>query len=236
MKKIVSLLLIIFSLFIVSGNVSFAVDNANCGTDGVGLTTVGIDLLSDPTGRSCPDLKNEDDGILANVLSKKVYTVVKVILGFSATIGLVAFVYAGVMILLSNGNPKAYQDGMNVIKYTFIGIVIIIFSYAIVNFLVTTIPNVTKGGTGGTGSFIENGDYCNGNGSSALGKCYYLLDNYIQSAAYLSDWNKTSSVCGLGAAFCRGEGAGKYCLRCVDKTIDPAVLQIMNSPAVKKPL
>ncbi len=142
MKRYISLFLILFSLFIISSTVSFAAD---CSKSGVGITTVGIDLLSDPTGRSCPDLTSTTDNkkILADTVASKVNTIVKIILGFSATIGLIAFVYAGVMILISNGDPKAYQKGMGIIKYTFGGILIIIFSYAIVSFLTTTIPNVT---------------------------------------------------------------------------------------------
>lgn len=122
--------------------------NNNC-TTRIGITNIGIDLLSDPTGRTCPNLGDgsSSDG-LADSLGKKVSVIVKVILGFSATIGLVAFVYAGVMILTSKGDPKSFQSGVNVVKYTFIGIIIIIFSYAIVNFLTSTIPSVT-GGTGG---------------------------------------------------------------------------------------
>ncbi len=115
-------------------------------TDTVGITTIGINLLSDPTGRSCPNLtKGSDANVLAETLGSKVSIVVKVVLGFSATIGLIAFVYAGVIILASKGDPKSFQSGMNIIKYTFIGIIIIIFSYAIVNFLTTTIPSITGG-------------------------------------------------------------------------------------------
>jgi len=80
------------------------------------------------------------------------YVIVKVILGFSATIGLVVFVYAGVIILISKGNPDAYKKGTNLIKYTFGGIIIIIFSYAIVSFLTTTIPGVTGGASSGDAS------------------------------------------------------------------------------------
>lgn len=117
----------------------------NCSTR-IGITNIGIDLLSDPTGSTCPDLKSSSGtDSLAKSMGKKVNVIVKVILGFSATIGLVAFVYAGVMILTSKGDPKSFQSGVNVVKYTFIGILIIIFSYAIVNFLTSTIPAVTKG-------------------------------------------------------------------------------------------
>lgn len=247
MKKFIALFLLMFFTFISLGNFVFA---ANCGNS-VGITTVGIDLLSNPN--DCPDLSKNggnNNSILADTLGKKINTIIKVILGFSATIGLVAFVFAGLKILLSNGDPKAYKDGTDIIKYTFMGILIIIFSYAIVNFLTKTIPNITKGtgvvsnDSGSTSSYIENGDYCNGTGTSALGKCYYLLKAYIDSNdnnsanGYPADWNKVSSVCGREASFCKTENGNEYCLRCVDKTKSVPSEKIYNptDDSNKKPL
>lgn len=187
----------------------------NCSS--VGISNMGIDLLSDPTGRSCPDLTSPED--LAGALGKKVNVIVKVIFGFSATIGLIAFVYAGVVILTSKGNPDAFKNGMNIIKFTFLGIVIMIFSYAIVNFFTTTIPKITR--SNGI-QYVENGDFCGGNTKeSALGTCYYLLQDYIKSDDYLADWNiNKSAVCGIDANFTKTENGIVYSLRCVKKEQD----------------
>lgn len=204
-----------------------AVDNLNCDKNKVGLSTIGIDLLSDPTGRSCPNLSN--NLTIADNIGSKVSTIVRVIFGFFSTVGLIAFVYAGVTILISNGDQKAYGKGWNIIRYTFTGMIIMIFSYAIANFLLSTIPSFTgqPGSSGGSSSmsYVENGDFCAGNTEdSAIGKCYYLLKTYIDSNSgdfnegYPIDWNKDSIVCGRSAGFCATEGGITYCLRCVDKT------------------
>jgi len=249
MKKLISLILILFSLFIVSGNVSFAADNDNCGKS-VGLTTVGIDILSDPTGKNCPDLSSASNSsnLLADTVAKKVYVIVKVILGFSATIGLVIFVYAGVTILISKGNPDGYKKGMNLIKYTFGGILIIIFSYAIVSFLTTTIPSVTGNTTANTTNTSTAASQTCSLGSSSsnvikdsssvsncslinnitpgvdcgnnLGKCVYAKQNFIDAEPgfLAADHIELDSTCGRSLGACTTYNNVKFCLRCLKNT------------------
>lgn len=54
-------------------------------------------------------------------------------LGFLFLIAVVALIYAGVLLITSFGNDSKRQKGIKIITWTLIGIILIIFSYAIVN-------------------------------------------------------------------------------------------------------
>lgn len=159
--------------FVVNAADNANIDNAHCDLNKTGLSTIGLDLLSDPTGRSCPDLSGDLN--VNDVISLKIYTIVRIVFGFFATIGLIAFVYAGVTILLSNGDAGVYKKGWDIIRYTFTGMIIMIFSYAISNFIFSTIPSFT-------GAPKSNSDSTSTPSSvvscSSLNDCSGVADSY----------------------------------------------------------
>lgn len=130
MKKILTILIFIISLGFCSNNCF-----------GIGLSPVGIDVINNPYDIPS-DLTSNKTSTAEEVVGDKVSKVAKIILGFSATIGLLVFVYAGVKMLLSRGDAGAFKKSLDLVLYTFIGIIIILFSYVIVKFLVEFLPSV----------------------------------------------------------------------------------------------
>ena len=131
MKNIIKKFITITYLFFVVLGVA---NTANA----IGLSPVGIDVLNSPS--SIPeDLRssNKIDG--KALVGQKITSITSVILGFSATIGMLVFVYAGIKMLTSRGDQGAFQKARKLIGYAFAGIVIILFSYVVVNFLITFI-------------------------------------------------------------------------------------------------
>jgi hypothetical protein len=70
-------------------------------------------------------------GVLGNVI--------KVFLGTVGAIALMVFVYAGLMYLLSGGDPAMVTKAKDTMKYGAIGLIIIISAYAITSFFVNTL-------------------------------------------------------------------------------------------------
>jgi len=66
-------------------------------------------------------------------------------LGISGVLALLAFIYGGILYLLAGVNPKNVEKGKELMKYAVIGLVIIFASYAIVNFLLSTVLQVPGG-------------------------------------------------------------------------------------------
>lgn len=122
---------IIFFLIIVLLNVKFV--NAS----NVGLSTYGIDLLN--PGR----ITYEGSNNAADFLGIKAGAAVSVILGFAALLVFILIVYGGVKILFSNGKKEDYTLGLNIIKTTVIGLIIILLSYTITSFFVKNVSNTT---------------------------------------------------------------------------------------------
>ncbi len=108
--------------------------------NGIGLSTYGIDLLH-------PDRSVTDDtsqNTAASFLGGGVANIINIIMGFSALVVFVLVIYGGIVVLFSNGNPSSYKTGLNIIKTTFIGLIIISFSYAVVRFVVMNIFNISN--------------------------------------------------------------------------------------------
>ena len=59
--------------------------------------------------------------------------IMKIILGLVGSLSLLAFVYGGVTFLLSAGNQKKVEDGINAIKAAVIGLLITFASVLIIN-------------------------------------------------------------------------------------------------------
>lgn len=131
MKKILSILFLLIS-FCLSYRIVFASD--------LGLSTYGIDLLN-------PGQKVSYDNYTygaSSFLGGKVSSFVSIIMGFAALVVFVLVVYGGIVILFSNGNRDSYKTGLNILKTTIIGLIIILFSYAIVRFFISNVFNTTE--------------------------------------------------------------------------------------------
>ncbi|MFA5020743.1 MAG: pilin [Patescibacteria group bacterium] len=63
-------------------------------------------------------------------------------LGISGVLALLAFIYGGILYMLAGVNPKNVEKGKELMKYAVIGLFIIFASYAIVNFLLSTVLQV----------------------------------------------------------------------------------------------
>jgi len=62
----------------------------------------------------------------------------KFMLGISGSVALLAFVYGGVMFLISSGNREQVEKGKNIIKGAVIGLLLVFLSYTIIATIVTT--------------------------------------------------------------------------------------------------
>ncbi|OGL62694.1 hypothetical protein A3C09_02330 [Candidatus Uhrbacteria bacterium RIFCSPHIGHO2_02_FULL_47_44] len=61
---------------------------------------------------------------------------IKAILGLSGSVALLMFVWGGFQYLWSGGDPKKVEKGKETLKNAVLGIVIIFFSYTLVNTLI----------------------------------------------------------------------------------------------------
>lgn len=75
-------------------------------------------------------LTNNEDGIRGAII-----TLINYLLGFMGLIATIAIIIGGFYYLTSGGDDAGAEQGKNIIKYAAIGIIIILLSYAIVNFL-----------------------------------------------------------------------------------------------------
>lgn len=65
--------------------------------------------------------------------------IIRVILGLVGSVALLMFIYGGVLWLTSGGNPKSIEQGRTTLVYAALGLLVIFGSYAVVNYLLTTI-------------------------------------------------------------------------------------------------
>lgn len=73
-------------------------------------------------------------------------SIIKVILGVVGSIAFVMFIYGGMFMLTSRGNPEMISKGKNILIWSVIGLLVIFGSYVFVSFILTAI----QGGGGGT--------------------------------------------------------------------------------------
>lgn len=70
-------------------------------------------------------------------------TAIQFMLGISGSIALLAFVYGGVLFLVSSGNRELVEKGKNVIKGAVVGLLLVFLSYTIIATIATTIWIIT---------------------------------------------------------------------------------------------
>lgn len=70
--------------------------------------------------------------------------IIRIVLGFLGIVATFMFIYGGIMFMVSGGNPELVKKGKDTLKFSSIGIVIILVSWAIVRLVLNVI---TKGTT-----------------------------------------------------------------------------------------
>ncbi len=68
-----------------------------------------------------------------------VANLIKVVLGLVGVLALVMFIYGGILWMTSGGNEQKIKKGKDTLVWATLGLAIIFFSYAIVNFVLETI-------------------------------------------------------------------------------------------------
>jgi hypothetical protein len=75
-----------------------------------------------------------------NVIPKLIGQMILIVLGVTGSFALFMFVYGGFYLLTSAGGTDKITKGKKILTWAIIGIIIILTSYALVNFIITAIP------------------------------------------------------------------------------------------------
>ena len=81
----------------------------------------------------CPENLFGNDGVFKNVTNTILYIV--------GIIAVIMLIVGGIKYITSGGDSKKVTDAKNTVLYAIIGLVICLLAFAIVNFVVTTIPS-----------------------------------------------------------------------------------------------
>ena len=120
-KFIASLLIVLSVVFLFSLNSSLAVETV--GTENGGYTGADGVSLSNPLGPN-----TTPNSIIGRVINA--------VLGIIGSLALLMFVYGGITWMTSSGSPEKIKKGRDIIIWSVIGLAIIFFSYALVNFVI----------------------------------------------------------------------------------------------------
>lgn len=71
-------------------------------------------------------------------------SVIRIVLGFLGIVATFMFIYGGIMFMVSGGNPELVKKGKDTLKFSSIGIVIILVSWAIVRLVLNVIIKGTS--------------------------------------------------------------------------------------------
>ena len=218
-KKIFISLAIIFSVFAVS-NIPcvYSVPTALAQT-----TTSATDLNSGGSGLTIP----ENNVQISSAISKKSFTdnvlaIVNYFLGFIGFLATLAFIYAGVLWVLSGGNEDSVGKARKIMTYAALGIVVIILSFSAVRFITNAVPGTgTVTGSGGTtydtpdptgngdcrsDNDCDSGETCLKNISTGLNVC---VSTDSTSQCYTDADCSSGSYCNTSTQKCElGRGSG----------------------------
>lgn len=97
-------------------------------------TTESCDCSSNPTDPGC---KKYCGNYQLNDFVRIVVKVSQIILGLTGSLALLAFIYGGVMFLISAGNKERVEQAKKIIIGAVIGLIIVFASFIIINFIMT---------------------------------------------------------------------------------------------------
>jgi len=127
-NKIIILLLVLVSTFILSFQVCFAADCSGTSRDGKCNPDCQV-CLPNPLGTGV------DKTSIPVLLGK----IIQSVLGVVGSLALVMFIYGGIVWMLSAGNQERVTKGKQILIWATVGIVVIFTAYALVKFVLTTI-------------------------------------------------------------------------------------------------
>lgn len=109
-----------------------------------------------------------------STLRDLVMKIVNYFLTFLGLVAVVGVVYSGGLMVTSMGNDDQYEKGKKGLGYMVIGIIVVLMSYTIVNWV------IKAGGemTGGAGTTVDGGTGGGNNTGSSSGDTNYYTDNY----------------------------------------------------------
>ena len=81
----------------------------------------------------CPENLFGDDGIFKQITNTILYIV--------GVVAVIMLIIGGIKYLISGGDSKKVTDAKNTILYAIIGLVIAVLSFAIVNFVIASLPS-----------------------------------------------------------------------------------------------
>ena len=127
-SKLIATLLITLSIIFLF-NISLSLAQETIGTgDG------------DCTGSNCQDVNLTNplggEGDDAPSVNKIIGRVINAVLGVIGSLALLMFVYGGITWMTSSGSPEKVKKGKDIIIWSVIGLAVIFFSYALVNFVI----------------------------------------------------------------------------------------------------
>jgi hypothetical protein len=127
-KIIITFLLVLSIVFLFNVNLSLADDTDKSKNVPGGCTdgTCEEVKLNNPLG-------GEGDDVSVNTIIGRV---INAILGVIGSLALLMFVYGGITWMTSSGSPEKIKQGRDIIIWSVIGLAIIFFSYALVNFVI----------------------------------------------------------------------------------------------------
>lgn len=146
-KKIILTASLIFAIFFISTPVFAAESNAFLSAIGVSGGRL-IPLKCTDTGASSGNVN--DCGL--NEIMQTVVNFTQLLLGLTGSLALLAFLYGGVLWIISAGKSEMVEKGKQAITAAVIGLVIMLTSWLIVN---TTIAALTKGQVGATAQIFN---------------------------------------------------------------------------------
>ena len=126
MKRI-NIALIVCAVAVLAGLSALLVPASAGAAGAVNNTTV--QLTNPLTGTS------GSEGSIAELVNK----IVTMAIGLSGVMALIAFVYGGVLYLMAGVNLDFMKKGKEIMKWAVFGIIIIFSSYAVINFVLTSI-------------------------------------------------------------------------------------------------
>ncbi len=94
------------------------------------------------------DQIQENSGVQTgtNDLPEIVGNIINIVLSFLGILLLVYLVYAGFLYMTANGESKNIDKAQHMIRDAIIGLIIIVSSFAISNFVLSALPNITRAG------------------------------------------------------------------------------------------
>lgn len=80
----------------------------------------------------------------SRTLPEIIGSIINVFLGFLGIIFLVLLLYAGFLWMTAQGEPKQVEKAKEILKQSIIGLIIIVAAFAISNFVLTSLVNVSS--------------------------------------------------------------------------------------------